>query len=43
MTRPSFWGLMPRSDEKELQDLTDKRCKEIDALTAAKEKELMAV
>ena len=30
-------------DEKELQDLTDKRCKEIDALTAAKEKELMAV
>ena len=29
--------------EKELQDLTDKRCKEIDTLTAAKEKELMAV
>ena len=29
--------------EKELQELTDKRCKEIDALTAAKEKELMAV
>ncbi len=29
--------------EKELQDITDKRCKEIDALTAAKEKELMAV
>lgn len=29
--------------EKELQDLTDKRCKEIDALTAEKEKELMAV
>ena len=29
--------------EKELQDLTDKRCKEIDSLTAAKEKELMAV
>ena len=27
----------------ELQELTDKRCKEIDALTAAKEKELMAV
>ncbi len=32
-----------KEDEKELQDLTDKRCKEIDALTAAKEKELMAV
>lgn len=29
--------------EKELQDLTDKRCKEIDVLTAAKEKELLAV
>ena len=29
--------------EKELQDLTDKRCKEIDELTAKKEKELMAV
>ena len=29
--------------EKELQDMTDKRCKEIDSLTAAKEKELMAV
>ena len=29
--------------EKELQDLTDKRCKEIDALTAEKEKEFMAV
>jgi ribosome recycling factor len=29
--------------EKELQDLTDKRCKEIDELTAGKEKELMAV
>ncbi len=29
--------------EKELQDLTDRRCKEIDTLTAAKEKELMAV
>lgn len=29
--------------EKELQDLTDKRCKEIDALTAEKEKELLAV
>ena len=29
--------------EKELQDLTDKRCKELDGLTAAKEKELMAV
>ena len=32
-----------KEDEKELQDLTDRRCKEIDALTAAKEKELMAV
>ena len=32
-----------KESEKELQDLTDKRCKEIDALTAAKEKELMAV
>ena len=29
--------------EKELQDLTDKRCKEIDDLTAKKEAELMAV
>ena len=29
--------------EKELQDITDKRCKEIDDLTAKKEKELMAV
>lgn len=29
--------------EKELQDLTDKRCKDIDDLTVSKEKELMAV
>ena len=29
--------------EKELQDLTDKRCKEIDELTAKKDRELMAV
>lgn len=29
--------------EKELQTITDARCKEIDALCAAKEKELMAV
>lgn len=29
--------------EKDLQELTDKRCKEIDTLTAAKEKELLAV
>ena len=29
--------------EKQLQDLTDKRCKDIDDLTAKKEKELMAV
>ena len=29
--------------EKELQDLTDKRCKDIDELTSKKEKELMAV
>ncbi len=29
--------------EKELQDLTDKRCKEIDELTSKKEQELMAV
>ena len=29
--------------EKELQELTDKRCKEIDLLTAKKEAELMAV
>jgi ribosome recycling factor len=29
--------------EKELQEQTDKRCKEIDELTAKKEKELMAV
>ena len=28
--------------EKELQDLTDKRCKDIDELTAKKEQELMA-
>ncbi len=32
-----------KESEKELQELTDKRCKEIDTLTAAKEKELMAV
>lgn len=32
-----------KSYEKDLQTLTDKRCKEIDALTAAKEKELMSV
>ena len=29
--------------EKDLQTLTDKRCKEIDELTAKKEAELMAV
>ena len=29
--------------EKELQELTDKRCKDIDELTVSKEKELMAV
>ena len=29
--------------EQEMQDITDKRCKEIDTLTAEKEKELMAV
>lgn len=29
--------------EKELQDMTDKRCKEIDELTSKKEAELMAV
>lgn len=29
--------------EKDLQTVTDKRCKEIDALAAAKEKELMSV
>ena len=29
--------------EKEIQDITDKRCKEIDELTAKKEAELMAV
>ncbi len=29
--------------EEELQEMTDKRCKEIDVLTAEKEKELMAV
>ena len=32
-----------KQSEKDLQELTDKRCKEIDSLTAAKEKELMAV
>ena len=34
---------MQKDLEKELQDMTDKRCKEIDVLTAEKEKELMAV
>lgn len=34
---------MQKNLEKELQDMTDKRCKEIDVLTAEKEKELMAV
>lgn len=29
--------------EKEIQDVTDKRCKEIDKLSAAKEKEIMEV
>ena len=29
--------------EKELQDMTDKRCKEIDELTAKKDKELMEI
>ena len=29
--------------EKELQELTDRRCREVDELTAKKEKELMAV
>jgi ribosome recycling factor len=29
--------------EKDLQTVTDKRCKEIDKLTAEKEKELMTV
>ncbi len=29
--------------EKELQDLTDRRCRDVDDLTAKKEKELMAV
>lgn len=29
--------------EKDLQAITDKRCKEVDTLTAAKEKELMSV
>ncbi len=29
--------------EKDLQKMTDKRCKEIDELTAKKENELMAV
>ena len=32
-----------KSMEKDLQDLTDKRCKDIDDLTAKKEAELMAV
>ena len=32
-----------KSMEKELQDLSDKRCKDIDDLTAKKEAELMAV
>ena len=29
--------------EKELQNLTDKRCKDIESMTAEKEKELMSV
>ena len=29
--------------EKELQDMTDKYCKELDEMSAKKEKELMAV
>ena len=29
--------------EKELQDMTDKHCKDIDELTVKKEQELMAV
>lgn len=29
--------------EKEIQDITDKRCKEIDGISAAKEKEIMEV
>ena len=29
--------------EEEMQKMTDQRCKEIDTLTEAKEKELMAV
>ena len=29
--------------EKEIQDVTDKRCKEIDKISAAKEKEIMEV
>ena len=32
-----------KEHEKEIQDITDKRCKEIDELTAKKEAELMAV
>ena len=32
-----------KEDEKELQDLTEKRCKLIDEMTAKKESELMAV
>ena len=47
-----FKGLKKKSEitedqykdyEEEIQTITDKRCKEIDALTAEKEKELMAV
>ena len=36
-------GVVGKNLEKELQDLTDKRCKEVDELTAKKEQELMAV
>ncbi|MEA4814672.1 MAG: ribosome recycling factor [Oscillospiraceae bacterium] len=32
-----------KAAEKDLQDMTDKKCKEIDALVEAKEKELMSV
>ena len=40
---PAFLKTCIKEFEKELQDLTEKRCKQIDELTAKKETELMAV
>ena len=42
VTQPSLSNAV-KELEKELQDLTDKRCKDIDELTVKKAQELMAV